>query len=89
MVFIVIMVGKIGIQMIMFGYSVRKKVDMMEEVYIWIEVILFVVVCLFIFVYFNRFFDSFINVLYGYVVLEYSYMGNSNIVNFDIDSFIF
>ncbi|ACM61594.1 hypothetical protein B0S90_2869 [Caldicellulosiruptor bescii] len=86
--FIIIMVGKTGIQMITFGYSARKKADMMEEIYTWVEAVLLVAACPLIFVYLNKFFVSLTNVLHGYVALEYSYMGDSNIANSDIDSFI-
>jgi len=86
--FIVVMISKTAVQLMAFGYSARRRADLMEEIYTWFEVIIVIAAYPIIFVYLIKFFDLLTNWLYRYVQLEYTYMGNNNFANSDTDAFI-
>lgn len=86
--FIVVMIGKTAVQLIATGYSARKRADLMEEIYTWFEVIIFIAVYPLMFVYLMKFFDSLTSWLFRYVQLEYAYLGDSNFANSNVDTLV-
>lgn len=86
--FIVVMIGKSAVKLIASGYSVRKRVDVMEEVYTWFQVIILIAIFPQLFVYLMKFFDTLTLWLFRYVQLEYVYLGDSNFANSDMDTLV-
>ncbi|ADQ06062.1 conserved hypothetical protein [Caldicellulosiruptor hydrothermalis 108] len=74
--FVVLMVGKTAIQLTVSGLSVRKRVNLMEEITTWFQVVLLIAAAPLLFSFMFWFFEKLTNWLYAYVKTETTYFGN-------------
>ena len=74
--FIVLMVGKTAIQLTVSGLSVRKRVNLMEEISTWFQVVLLIAAAPLLFSFMFWFFEKLTDWLYAYVRAETTYLGN-------------
>lgn len=74
--FIVLMVGKTATQLTMSGLNTRKRVNLMEEISTWFQVVLLIATAPLLFSFMFWFFEKLTDWLYAYVRAETTYLGN-------------